>query len=327
MEEFSKGIILPHENTLSKPKADRLQLMRACGANFSQIFCLYDDPEKGVPELLNQHISANAPDIQVEAIEGITERLWVMSDPVIITEIQESMAQKKLYIADGHHRYETALTYRNEQIEKNPHHTGNEPYNYVMMMMVEMDDPGLLILPTHRIICGIKDIESKEFLRRAGKYFHIEEYDFCGTGRMERSEEIDAVLKKKGLHSFIYYDGGYKSFFVLSLMDPDIMKERLPDHDESYRSLDVCILHTLLIEPILGIGKEQLASQDFVRYTHDISEGVGMVEDGICQMAFFMNPTTVKQVKDVSLAGEKMPQKSTYFYPKLLTGLVLNKMD
>lgn len=283
--------------------------------------------KKTVPGLLNQYISANAPDIQVEAIDGIVERLWVVSEPDIIARVQESMSQKKIYIADGHHRYETALTYRNERIRMNPGHTGNEPYNFVMMMMVEMDDPGLLILPTHRVMCGIKDIELKEVMAKAAESFHIEEYGFCGTSREERAGEMNTILKKKGFHSFIYYDGSRTNFYVLTLADTNIIRESLPEHDESYTDLDVCILHTLLIKPILGIGEEQLANQEFIKYTHDISEGVALVEDGACPMAFFVNPTSVKQVKAVSLAGEKMPQKSTYFYPKLLTGLVLNKID
>jgi len=327
LEEFSKGVILPHENTLSKPKADRLQLMRACSANFSQIFGLYDDPEKTVPMLLCQYISENSPVLQVEAIEGIIEKLWVISDQEIIARIQESMLEKKLYIADGHHRYETALTYRNELIQKNPDHTGNELYNFVMMMMVEMEDPGLIILPTHRIICGIENMETQGVLEKAAVSFSIKEYKFSAGGQKERAIEIDAALKQSAPHSFIYYDGNRSTYYLLTLKDLNQMKERLPQHDESYRTLDVSILHTLLIGPVLGIGKEQLANQEFIKYTHDIEEGMLLVEDGDCQMALFMNPTSIKQVKEISLAGEKMPQKSTYFYPKLLTGLVFNKID
>lgn len=325
LEEFSRGVILPHENTLSKPKADRLQLMRACETNFSQIFALYDDPEKTIPMLLKQYTDANSPDIEVEAIQGIIERLWVVSDASIIAQIQESMADKKLYIADGHHRYETALTYRNERMKQNPHHTGDELYNFVMMMMVEMEDPGLIILPTHRVINGIKNFSKEEFLQNASRDFVIEEHLFSGRTLKQRAEEMDSLLTKKGSHTFVFYDGNLKSCHVLALKDIEIISERLPEHDMSYRSLDVTILHTLLLEPLLGIGKEQIANQEFITYTHDLTEGVTWVEEGNCQMAFFVNPTSVKQVKEVSLAGEKMPQKSTYFYPKLLTGLVINK--
>ena len=325
LEEFSKGVILPHENTLSKPKADRLKLMQACEANFSQIFALYDDPEKVIPQLLKRHIDANSPDIEIEAIPGIIERLWVVSDHSVIAQIQESMADKKLYIADGHHRYETALTYRNQRMAQNPHHTGDELYNFVMMMMVEMEDSGLIILPTHRAINGIKGFSREEFLKKASKDFTVEEHAFLGKTLKERADEMESLLAKKGSHSFVFYDGNLRSCHVLSLKSMEAVNERLPQHDTSYRSLDVTILHTLLLEPLLGIGNEQMANQEFITYTHDLTEGVTWVEEGRCQMAFFINPTSVKQVKEVSLAGEKMPQKSTYFYPKLLTGLVINK--
>ncbi len=325
LEEFSKGVILPHENTLSKPKADRLKLMQACEANFSQIFALYDDPEKVIPQLLKRHIDANSPDIEIEAIPGIIERLWVVSDHSVIAQIQESMADKKLYIADGHHRYETALTYRNQRMAQNPHHTGDELYNFVMMMMVEMEDSGLIILPTHRAINGIKGFSREEFLKKASKDFTVEEHAFLGKTLKERADEMESLLAKKGSHSFVFYDGNLRSCHVLRLKSMEAVNERLPQHDTSYRSLDVTILHTLLLEPLLGIGNEQMANQEFITYTHDLTEGVTWVEEGRCQMAFFINPTSVKQVKEVSLAGEKMPQKSTYFYPKLLTGLVINK--
>jgi len=325
LEEFSKGVILPHENTLSKPKADRLRLMQACAANFSQIFALYDDPEKGIPELLKRHIDASSPDIEIEAIPGIVERLWVISDPSAIAQIQENMADKKLYIADGHHRYETALTYRSQRMAQNPHHTGNEPYNFVMMMMVEMEDAGLIILPTHRAISGIQGFSKDEFLKNASKDFIVEKHALSGKTLKERADEMEGLLTEKGHHSFIFYDGNLESCHTLTLKSMEAVNERLPQHDISYRNLDVTILHTLLLEPFMGIGNEQMANQEFITYTHDLMEGAEWAERGRCQMAFFVNAPSVKQVKEVSLAGEKMPQKSTYFYPKLLTGLVINK--
>jgi uncharacterized protein (DUF1015 family) len=193
------------------------------------------------------------------------------------------------------------------------------------MMMVEMEDPGLIILPTHRVISNIKDFNKEIFLKQASQEFLVEEYTFQGTTLKQRAYEIDGILKQKTSHSLVLYDGNLKSCNVLTLKSIEAMNRRLPEHDISYNSLDVSILHTLLLDPLLGIGEDQLANQEFITYTHDLKEGMMWAEDGTCQMAFFMNPTSVKQVKDVSLAGEKMPQKSTYFYPKLLTGLVLNK--
>ena len=167
LEEFSKGIILPHENTLSKPKEDRLNLMRACGANFSQVFSLYDDENKDIAKVFEEYCSSNKPVISIEkGIAGSPERVWAISDGDIIDKIKNIMADKKLFIADGHHRYETALAYRDELREKNPNHTGNELYNYVMMMLVDIDDPGLVVLPTHRMVSNIDNFDEEIFFKR-----------------------------------------------------------------------------------------------------------------------------------------------------------------
>lgn len=326
LEEFSKGIILPHENTLSKPKEDRLNLMRACGANFSQVFALYDDENKDISKILKQFCSNNDPVISIEkGIAGSPERVWAISDADIINEIRNIMADKKLFIADGHHRYETALAYRDELREKNPNHTGNELYNYVMMMLVDIDDPGLVVLPTHRLVSNVDDFDEEVFLQKASVNFDIEKYEAGDLSFDELCKKIESILEDGGLHTFVYYGSEKDAVYRLRLKDPSVMEKFHPDRHESYRDLDVSILHTLLLENILGIGDKQLANQENLTYTHSIDEGVKEVQEGRQQMAFFMLPTTVKQIQAVSYAGEKMPQKSTYFYPKLLTGLVFNK--
>jgi len=326
LEEFSKGVILPHENTLAKPKEDRLKLMRACGANFSQIFSLYDDKNKDISKILKQYCSNNDPVISLEkGIAGSQERVWAISDVDIIDKIRKIMADKKLFIADGHHRYETALAYRNELKEKNPNHTGNELYNYVMMMLVDMDDPGLVVLPTHRMVSNIDNFDEKEFLQKASINFNIEKYETNGLSFEKLCEKIKFILEDGGLHTFVYYGNEKDVVYRLQLKDPNVMEKFHSDRHASYRDLDVAILHTLLLENILGIGAKQLTNQENLTYTHSIDEGVKEVQEGRQQMAFFMLPTTVKQIQAVSYAGEKMPQKSTYFYPKLLTGLVFNK--
>jgi len=326
LEEFSKGIVLPHENTLSKPKEDRLKLMRACGANFSQIFSLYDDPTKELSQLLADYTSKEPPVISAEInIAGKHERIWVLSDTDLINQITGILADKKLFIADGHHRYETALAYRDELRNKNPNHTGNELYNFVMMMLVDMDDPGLVILPTHRLVNNIKNFDEKIFLQKASENFSIEKFEIADSSFDRRCSQIQCILDEGGLHTFVYYGKEKNTVYKLQLKDVNIMKKYHPDRHVSYMDLDVSILHTLLLQNILGIGEKQLANQENLTYTHNIEEGVREIEEGRQQMAFFMLPTTIKQIQSVSLAGEKMPQKSTYFYPKLVTGLVFNK--
>lgn len=326
LEEFSKGIILPHENTLSKPKEDRLNLMRACGANFSQVFSLYDDENKDIAKVFEEYCSSNKPVISIEkGIAGSPERVWAISDGDIIDKIKNIMADKKLFIADGHHRYETALAYRDELREKNPNHTGNELYNYVMMMLVDIDDPGLVVLPTHRMVSNIDNFDEEIFFKKASINFNIEKYETDDLSFEQICKKIESILEDGGLHTFVYYGGEKNGLYRLQLKAVDAMEKFHPDRHDSYRDLDVSILHTLLLDNILGIGDKQLANQENLTYTHSIDEGVREVQEGRQQMAFFMLPTSVKQIQAVSYAGEKMPQKSTYFYPKLLTGLVFNK--
>ncbi len=325
LEDLSKGVVLAHENTLSKPKSDRMNLMQSCNANISPVYVLYEDIDKSISRILYEHISGNKPQIDVEGINGISERLWVLSEKDILDDLVQIMADKKLFIADGHHRYETALNYKKMALEKNDSHTGSEPYNYTMMLMVDMDDPGLLILPTHRAVNGLKNFDKEEFLNRAGEEFDVVIHTLIGATIEKRVSEIEKLLDNKGTGAFALYDANASKCVTLKLKDFSSMEKVFPSKHISFRNLDVCVLHKLLLERLLGIGEIQLASQQYLTYTHDLSEGVKWVESGVCQMVFFMSATSVKQVRDVSLAGEKMPQKSTYFYPKPPTGLVLNK--
>lgn len=326
LEEFDKGIILPHENTLSKPKADRLQLMRACNANFSQVFGLYEDQDKIIPALIMDYCSQHQPSMATDkGMDDSIEKIWAVNDPQFVRQVKATIEDKKVYIADGHHRYETALAYRNELRNKNTNHTGNELYNYVMMTLVEMDDPGLIILPTHRMVSGIENFDLESILEQLGEQFRIEEHTFESNKLEEKSRTIQETLRKKGLHTFVLYVGTNKSFYSLELKSMELMKALHPNRDKSYQTLDVSVLHTLILDRILGIGKKELANQEYLEYTHSFEEGIDMVEKNKYQMTFFMSATTIRQIRDISLAKEKMPQKSTYFYPKLITGLVFNK--
>lgn len=326
LEEFEKGIVLPHENTLSKPKADRLQLMRACNANFSQVFGLYDDKEQTIPNLIKNYCITHEPDvIRDTGIASPIEKIWAVHDPKFISKVEETIKDKQLYIADGHHRYETALAYRDELKSNNPNHTGEELYNYVMMTLVDMKDPGLVILPTHRMVNSIADFHFDSFMDKLSEHFHIEEHDVNGFETDDKSEMIQQILDRKGLHTFVLNAKNKESLYSMSLKSMDVMKVLHPERDSSYLDLDVSILHTLILERLLGIGEKELANQEHLEYTHSIKEGVEELDKGRQQMTFFMSATTIRQIQEVSLANEKMPQKSTYFYPKLITGLVFNK--
>ena len=328
LEEFDKGIILPHENTLSKPKADRLQLMQACNANFSQVFGLYDDTRQVLANPIRDYCDKTKPAV-VSSIEKQSEkiRMWVVSDPDFIRQVKEVLQNNRIYIADGHHRYETALAYRDEQRAKNPNYTGNESYNYVMMTLVDMADPGLIIMPTHRLVNKIKEFKPQNLISELNEYFEIEKYDIPDSESPLRYEIVQKILDEADPHTFVMYMENNKLLYSLSLKSIDVMKTLLPERDDSYLSLDVSILHTLILDKHLGIGRKELANQENLEYTHSIKEGIEEIENGNYQIAFFISPTAIKQIQEVSLANEKMPQKSTYFYPKLITGFVFNKIS
>jgi uncharacterized protein (DUF1015 family) len=318
LEEFSKGVVLPHEYTLSKPKTDRLNLMRACKANFSQIFSLYEDSDAKVSRILEDIIRQPA-DMDFVDGEGISNKLWSICDQDAIKAIQHAMSDKQLFIADGHHRYETALNFRDEMRMITGKSDGEQPFDYVMMMMVAMEDPGLVILPTHRIIKNIKDLDKDTLLNDISSEFDVQALNVCSC-------EVSTVIEQHETDEmpfFVYYDG--RRFYALQLKSWADVDKALPDKPRAYKQLDVSVLHSLIIDRLLKIDEYSAAQQTYITYTRDISEAVEAVKDGDAQLAFILRPTKIEQVKAVALAGEKMPQKSTYFYPKLLTGLVIYK--
>ena len=317
LEEFSKGIVLPHEETLSKAKEDRFNLMKATGCNFSQIYSLFNDAEHAVTARLDR-LSQEEPVSCLQDGDGVTHRLWRVTDSQEIEALQKEFAEKKLYIADGHHRYETALNYRN-YCRENGIGTGAE--DYVMMMLVDMEHPGLLVLPTHRIVRDLEGFDADEAMKKCAEYFDIREYDKVETIEYALSEKY-----KAGEKAFAFYDGG-DSYRLMVLRDISVMNGLLPGKSKSYCELDVSVLHTLVLERIFGIDAENMARQINLTYVKKFEDAVSMVNDKKAQCAFILNPTRVEEIRDVAAAGEKMPQKSTYFYPKLITGLVMNSFD
>ncbi len=319
LEEFSKGIVLPHEETLSKAKTDRLNLMKATGCNFSDIYALYMD-DGGETETLDILALAarEQPISEITDEAGLTHRLWAVTEEGIVEAIRLRFADTKLYIADGHHRYETAINYR-DWLRSQGVPEGADS-DYVMMMLVEMSHPGLVVFPTHRLVRGVADFDPKKLLEGCAAYFDI----LPGLPVDALDESLEHAYKERR-RAFGFYTGG-DTFTLLTLRDPAVMENMLPGLSPASRGLDVNVLHTLILERLLGIDKANMANQTNLTYTRSLREALDDVNAGAYQCAFLLNPTRVEEIRDVAAAGEKMPQKSTYFYPKLITGLTVNQV-
>ena len=315
LEEFSKGIILPHEETLSKAKEDRFNLMCATGCNFSQIYSLYMDDDNSVFSMIDNE-SKREPDKQFTDADGVTHRLWCIYDEAFISQLTEKMADKKLYIADGHHRYETALRYKKHIADSTADIGSSE---YVTMMLVNMENSGLVVFPTHRIVRDLENFDIDAVIERSRDHFDIE----TSLSRKDSTEKLDKAYND-GKKAFVLYHGG--SYTLMTLKSTEIMHELMPGASKALCELDVSVLHTLVLERIFGIDKENMANQKNLTYTRVLDEAIEAVDNGSADCSFILNPTRVSEIRDVALAGEKMPQKSTYFYPKLTTGLVMNKI-
>lgn len=316
IEDFKNNVVLPHEETLSKAKEDRLNLTKATNCNFSQIYSLYPDEAHITRSRIDNLCAGAAP--RYSFSDGlVTHKLWVVNDKVSIQAICDDFADRKLYIADGHHRYETSINYRNHCRENSIYNPGSE---YVMMFLADMADEGLVVFPTHRLVRGLADFDSEALLQGASAYFDVTKAE--STAAMEHMlEQAEAADQK----AFGYYTG--REIAVLTLKNIEVMREVIPQFSDAYRFLDVSVLHSLVLEKLLGIDKENMANQQNLTYTRSFTEAVESVDNGESNCAFFLNPTKVSEIGAVAANGEKMPQKSTYFYPKLTTGLVLNNLS
>jgi len=317
VESYEKGNILPHEETLSKPKADRLSLMRTTHANFSSIFGLYSDEKKAIETALRKDIKDRAPDVSMVDETGESHKIWVISDEKIVAKVVKAMAEKKIYIADGHHRYETALAYAEEMAEQ-----GQAGYDYVMATLVNLYDEGLVVLPTHRVAGNLKDFEFTSFMKKLENLFTVKP----AGARENLPALIDEMASLNKAHAFgMYYD---HKLYLLTLKDFAAAAALLPaDKSDAWKSLDVALLDNLILDGLLSIGEQERRNQDNLAYSRDEEWVVTKIDGREYQIGFFLNPTKVQEIVDVATAKDKMPQKSTYFYPKLITGLVLNNMD
>lgn len=327
IEDYDTGVIKPHETTLSGPKTDRLNLLRACKAGFSQIFSLISDPSNTVGTVLNK--ADRKPDMEVESADSVVHRIWTLSDQQDIETIVREIADQPIFIADGHHRYDTALNYRNERRKAAGTFTGEEAFNYVPMFLARIEDPGLTILPAHRVMFNLDGFHPQQFEDDLNRYFDIERIDFDNTSEEKGLHSVLDSMAQRAQRSHVF---GMRvksehSYYLLTLRNEADMDALLPNKTAAYRRLDVSILHHLVIDKLLGIKMETHKLGLNIEYIKDAAEADKRVHDSAVEIVFFMNPTKVREVQEVASAGERMPQKATYFYPKLLTGLVMNKLE
>ncbi|MBN1313966.1 MAG: DUF1015 domain-containing protein [Anaerolineales bacterium] len=324
LADFDEGIVLPHERTLSGPKIDRLNLTRATETYFGNIFMLYPDPENQIDDMLDAATigAGKTPDIDVKELHesDVRQKLWVVTDPKVVEAVVQEMAPKvNLIIADGHHRYETALNYRNEQREKYPDSPVTAGFNYRMVTMVSMSNPGLTILPTHRMIYGYNHLTGAQLLDKVAEYFDVKR----AKSRADLENLLDSNRGKTGRIGLVAADG----FYLLTLKDSSIMDKLAPDRVPAWKELDVSILHELVLEHIMGLTKDSIERKENIEYLREPDMGYDQVASGEAQFLFLLNPTRMEQVIERTQVGEKMPQKSTDFYPKVITGLTMLKVS
>ncbi len=323
VEDFSAGVVFRHEETLAAPKADRLELLRACRAHFGQIFVLYSDPEGRVEKSLAACTSGR-PWQQAADEDGSQHALWRMTDPRAIEQVVAEMQEKKLVIADGHHRYETALAYRDECRSQT---ASDERAEFVMMTFVRKECEGLALLPTHRVVHALPDFDWREFLRATDRFFDCEAASAPPSADEGWTPFLKVLAERiRERPAFGVYGGPGKICRLRLRRDVDLAKA-LPELPASLRQLDVVVLHRLLLDKILGIDPRAVREERNLRYVREAGNAIGQVERAEAQACFLMNPTPVEAVWENALAGQVLPQKSTDFYPKLLSGLTIYWLD
>ncbi len=313
--------VLAHERTLSKPKADRLNLMRQCKSNLEPIQLLYIDEN----DLIRKNIDSSIKNsiISVKGYDGFKHTLYKIEDENVIDRVVNQLKDKILFIADGHHRYQTAINFANEMREKTGNKDQNASFNYRMVILANMFDEGLSILPTHRLI-KMKDINRKEIISKISPYFEIKQHKFDdkqNTPGILAGNIIKAIKTEKAHKFAMYFKDAY---YILKLKDENFMDNFAADRSKTWRTLDVSILHKIILEHVIGIDESNL--EDHVKYTRSDEEAISFVKDGQYDFSFLMNPTKIEELRSIAEAGEHMPQKSTYFLPKMLSGLVIYKM-
>ena len=333
--DYADKVVYRHEQTFPKHKSDRMSLFKATRAYCEQIYMLYSDPaftaEKLIFGVNGDGKDSNPADLSITDEYGVVHRVWKLTDPTLINLLVTAMADKKLIIADGHHRYETSVAYAKERsaqlkLPLNQPRDEDErlaaghlptplfPEAAMMMTFVNMDAPGITILPTHRVVHGIEQFSSPDFITRASAYFHIEELASSNLSALSSTEGTAFIA--------VTIDGSY-----LLKAKPDAIQTLLQDLPQRQRQLDVVQLHRVILDKLLGLDQETITRLGSVSYVREAEEAAAMVTEGDANIAFLIKPITLEQLKEVSFAGDVMPQKSTDFYPKLLSGLAIYALD
>ncbi|MGD1118769.1 MAG: DUF1015 domain-containing protein [Dehalococcoidales bacterium] len=319
LEDWSKGIIRPHEGTLTKAKSDRLSMLWTLQANTSPIMALYEDKDGVIASFLNKEMKQK-PAYSAANVDGESHRVWAVSGERVIGQVQDSLMNQPLYIADGHHRYESALAYQRER-RGGPVPPGakEEPYDFVMMTLLDMMEPGLVILPAHRLVRGLESSILEELPTRLNTFFDSKEYVLNKKDIGEQVHRLMAV--NDGKVRLILCGLNQGRFLTLTLRDPDMVRPMFPAfHSELYQTLDVSIVDHVILEELLGISHEKVGS--FLDYVNDAPEAIKKVQDGEYQLGIIVNPVKPEVIKAIADSGDRMPRKSTYFYPKVPAGLV-----
>lgn len=315
LERFGEGQVYPHEETMPGPKADRLKLFHATGYNLSQIFGLYPDETNEVANTLERAIAGKTP---LEAVDhlNVKHRLWTVTDPETVTALQGLLGPKPIFIADGHHRYETGCKYLEERTAAGQVNGPNDPANFILMMLIGMNDPGLQVMPTHRLVSGLADVTTEKLKSLLSEHFDIE---VIGQGPAAGEATWESIVTGGRQDAIGLNAVADDTWLLATLRSPASMDAIVADHSPVWKSLGVSILHRLVLDHCLApLGKPQC------RYVHLVSEVIDAVKAKECPLACLVQSATVDHIRQLAGTLEKMPPKSTYFYPKLATGLVFN---
>jgi uncharacterized protein (DUF1015 family) len=328
LEDYSAGVVFRHEQTLSGPKADRLELLRHTRTHTGQLFMLYSDAERRIDGILGNVESSTPPATELRDEYGVVHRLWVIDEPERVRAIQDAMADQKLVIADGHHRYETAINYRNERRSQVIHPDVNAPYEFAMMTFINARSEGLTILPTHRVAANLHDFSWPSVRRYLEPWFTAEAFSFQHESERNeaRGKFLHRLAETRAQRSIGVYpaaQGAKRAYYVLALRAGADLAQLLPNVSPLQRQLDVVLLHEGILEPALGITPQAVRAEKNLTYEREAPAALDAVDSGAAQIAFLLNACDVEQVMRIATAGEVLPQKSTDFYPKLLSGITM----
>ena len=327
LEEFSSKKVLPHEKTFPKHKIDRLNLLRETNTNTGQIFLLYKDDDRRVLEAVEEAMEKAELGAEVKDEDNFIHRLWIIKEKEDIRRIQEAMADKVLIIADGHHRYETSLNFLKEMLEKEKEVRGDEPFHYIMMTLFRLDDPGLVILPTYRLVKGLDKLSEAGLKELLLPYFEISEAHWPDPSDKSTLEEVENKIQEEN-HTFAALISQFKKIFIFHLKSEDILNQEIKEEkSREWKQLDVAILHSLIIDKLEALASGAFHQEDNVSYLRNLDQGLEKMEQGEFQMIFLLKPVSLPQIRKVVENGELMPHKSTDFFPKLKSGLVMNPLD